>query len=178
MNYFDLFVLIVLGFAVIRGLQKGFIFELASLLALVLGIVGAVFLSGVTAQWLSNYITSKYISIIAFVFLLVGIIILVFLIAKMIDTMIKALALGWLNRIMGAMLAVVKAAFGISLVIFVLEFSGFGNRIIPPETRSSSRAFSTLEWIAPATFDLLRLNYQHLLPHIEEPNQSDTPVIV
>ena len=178
MNYFDLFVLVVLGFAVIRGLQKGFVFELASLLALVLGIVGAVFLSGVTAQWLSNYITSKYISIIAFVFLLVGIIILVFLVAKMIDTMIKALALGWLNRIMGALLAIFKAAFGISLVIFVLDFSGFGNHVISPETRNSSRAFAPLERIAPATFDLLRLNYQHLLPHNDETEQQTAPVIV
>ncbi len=178
MNYFDLFVIIVLGFAVIRGLQKGFVFELASLVALVLGIVGAVFLSGVTAQWLSNYITSKYISIISFVFLLVGIIIIVFLLAKVIDTMIKALALGWLNRIMGAVLAAVKAAFGISLIVFVLEFSGFGNRVITPETRSSSRAFAPLEWFAPAIFDLLRLNYQHLLPHRSDPDQHDTPVMI
>lgn len=178
MNYFDLFVLVVLTFALIKGLKKGFIIELASLIGLVLGIAGAIFFSGVTAQWLSGFITSKYLSIIAFVFLLVGIIILVFLLAKMVDSMVKALALGWLNRIMGAFFAIIKSAFGISLLIFVLEFSGYGMRVIPTETRENSHTFSTLEWLAPATFDLLQLNYQHLMPHNPEPQSPPASVMI
>lgn len=178
MNYFDLFVLVCFVFALIRGIRKGFIIELASLVALILGIAGAVLLSGVTAQWLANYITSKYISIIAFVFLLAGIIILVFLLAKMIDTMVKALSLGWLNRITGAFLAIIKSAFGISLLIFVLEFSGYGTRVIPPDVRSNSITFSFIQRFAPAVFDLFRINYEHLLPNDKEPATGPQPVMI
>jgi membrane protein required for colicin V production len=178
MNYFDLFVIVAFIFALIRGLQKGFVIELASLIGLILGIVGAIYLSGTTAEWLSEFIKSKYISIIAFLLIMVGIIILVFLLAKMVDNMVKALALGWLNRIMGAFFAIVKSAFGISLLIFVLEFSGYGLKIIPPQTRDSSYAFAPLEWLAPATFDLLQLNYEHLLPSYREPQAPPPPVII
>jgi len=178
MNYFDLFVLIIFAFAIIKGLQKGFIIELASLVGLILGIVGAIYLSGTTAEWLSAFITSKYISIIAFLLIMVGIIILVFLLAKMVDTMVQSMALGWLNRILGAFFALIKSAFGISLLIFVIEFSGFGLKIIPPQTRDNSYAFEPLERFAPATFNLLQLNYQHLLPSYREPQAPPPPVMI
>lgn len=174
MNYFDIFVLVILAFALIRGLLKGFIIELASLVALVLGIVGAVFLSDITAHWLSNYFTSKYIYIISFVLILVAIIILVFLIARLVDNIVKATPLGLVNRISGGFFAVIKAAFGISLLILVLDFSGFGMKIIPDDTRNSSHTFVFIEMFAPKTFDLINLNYQHLLPQKQE--QSPTPV--
>lgn len=178
MNYFDLFVLIIFAFAIIKGLQKGFVIELASLVGLILGIVGAIYLSGTTAEWLSAFITSKYISIIAFLLIMVGIIILVFLLAKMVETMVKALALGWLNRIMGAFFALVKSAFSISLLIFIIEFSGYGLKVIPPDTRDTSYTFKSLEWFAPATFTMLQLNYEHLLPSYREPQAPPPPVIV
>ncbi len=178
MNYFDLIFLVVLAFAIIRGLIKGFIIELASLVGLILGIIGAIYLSGVTSQWLANFITSKYISIIAFILLFVGLIILVQLAARIVDSTVKALALGWLNRILGGFFALIKSAYIISVLIFIIEFSGYGNKVIPPETREKSYLFIPLERLAPATMDLLRINYQHLLPQKNETPQLDEPVMI
>ena len=69
MNYIDLVFGIILIIAAIQGFRKGFIVELASLAALVLGIWGAIKFSDWTAGFISRTTSfhSDHLSTIAFV---------------------------------------------------------------------------------------------------------------
>ena len=69
MNYIDLVLGIILIIAAIQGFRKGFIVELASLAALVLGIWGAIKFSDWTAAFITRNtgFHSEHMSTIAFV---------------------------------------------------------------------------------------------------------------
>ncbi len=103
MNYIDLVLVIILIIAAFQGFRKGFIIELASLAALVLGIWGAIKFS----DWTAGFITrttgfhSDNMSTIAFVLTFIAIVILIHILGKVLDSAIKAVAMGFLNRLAG-----------------------------------------------------------------------------
>ena len=171
MNIFDFIFIALLVSALIKGLFKGFVMELATLAALFLGIIGAVFFSGIVTGWLSGVWTSKFIPIISFLILFVGIIIAVHLLSRLIDKLLKAIALGWLNRIAGGFLSFFKMVFLISILILTIDFLGFGERIISSEKREKSLMFSRIERFAPSIFEVLKIDYEHLTSKKKEKNK-------
>ncbi|MBP8960541.1 MAG: CvpA family protein, partial [Bacteroidales bacterium] len=69
MNYIDIIILIIMVIAVIYGFINGFIREVASLAALILGIWAAIKFSDWTALKLYEWfdMTGRYVGIIAFI---------------------------------------------------------------------------------------------------------------
>jgi membrane protein required for colicin V production len=172
MNIFDVIILIITSISLIIGIKKGFIMAIATLVASILGIIGAVLFSGIVAGWLSeNKTFGNYVPIISFLILFVGIIIAVLLLAKLIDTLIKTVHLGWLNRIGGGIFLVFKTMFLVSIFILIIDFFGFGTKIISYEKREKSFLFAPIERFAPATFNLFKIKYEHLMP---KNNQQET----
>ena len=155
--------LVIIIAALIKGLIKGFVVELATLAGLILGIVGAVLFSGIVANWLTGRVSSEFIPVLAFLILFVGIIICVHLLAKLVESFIKAIALGWLNRIAGGVFSVFKIVFVASIFILVVDAFGIGEKIIKQGIRSNSRLFNPIKQFAPKTFDLFKLRYEHLI---------------
>lgn len=167
MDTFDIIVGIVLIFFFFKGLKNGFIIELASVVALVAGIIAAVLFSDVVSQWLSEYITTRFISILSFFIVLIVVVIGVNLLAKMLDHLVKAIALGWLNRVIGALFGMLKAALIISVLLLLLDVFGLSQKWFTPEMKNSSYLFVPLEKLAPATLDLINVKIDHLLPKLE-----------
>ncbi|ASB49179.1 CvpA family protein [Alkalitalea saponilacus] len=168
MHIFDIIALIIILFFLFKGLKNGFIIELASLAALFLGIILAVMFSEVTATWLSDYITSRYVSILAFILVFTATVLGVHLVAKMIDKLVSAIALGWLNRLTGAAFGVVKAAILISIGILLFEATGLSEKYMTAENRENSLLYSHLQKAAPHALHLINLSVDHLLPRLEE----------
>jgi membrane protein required for colicin V production len=172
MASFDITMLVIIGIALIIGIKKGFVMAIATLAALFLGIIGAVLFSGIVAGWLSENQTFKNnIPIISFLILLTGIIIAVLLLAKLIDSLIKAVKLGWLNRIAGGIFYVFKMMFLVSIFILIFDFFGYGTQIISPQKREKSFLFTPVKRFAPATFDVLKIEYEHLKPMEKKKNK-------
>ena len=168
MNFFDIIILIITILSFIKGVFKGFISELATLAALILGIVGSMFFSGLVAKWLSDFVSTGLIPVVSFLVLFTGIVIAVHLLSKVVNKLLKAIALGWLNRIMGGIFASLKAIMLISIFIMVFDVFGFGTKIVTDKTREKSRLFIPVKNFAPSTFNLFRVNYEHLLPQKEK----------
>ena len=98
-NYLDVILLIPLVFGFITGLRKGLVFEIASLLALLLGAWGAIKFSYLMSNLLFTTFgwESPYRGLIALAITFIAIVIAINLIAKLIDTLIDAVALGFLR---------------------------------------------------------------------------------
>jgi membrane protein required for colicin V production len=152
MNFLDVILIILLGIAAIRGLKRGLILELATLVALVLGILAGFYLSGFVSGLLEKGFDyhGKYINIISFIIVFIAVIVLVRLLAKVIEKAVKAIALGFLNKLGGAIFSVLKTAFILSTMIYFLNRFDEGQRFIKPETRSRSFLFPVVEKLAPA----------------------------
>lgn len=137
--------LIVIFF--IRGYMKGLVVAAFSVLAIILGVFFALKLSGALATYMleQGWVTSGWSQIISYVILFVGVVLLVRLIARAIESALKAVMLGWVNKSLGGLLYV-----AISLVVWS-TFLWLGREVgvITPEHISESKTYAYIEPIAP-----------------------------
>ena len=109
-NYIDAFVLIALAYSFYKGFTKGLVIVLASFVALIFGVLGAIYFSDFAAELLKSKtdINEEYISISAFSITFMAIIFGVHLIAKIVNQAVKMVMLGPLNKIMGGVFSMLK----------------------------------------------------------------------
>ncbi len=137
MNTIDLVFAILLLWAAYRGYTKGFIVQLATLAALLLGILGAVMFSDFTSGLIIKKfdVSGQYLPIISFAVTFIAIVIAVHLLAKMINKLIDAIALGIVNRLLGVLFSVVKIAFVVSIILVLINKADNKYNFIPDDTK-------------------------------------------
>jgi membrane protein required for colicin V production len=159
MNYIDLILGIILILAAIQGFRQGFIVELASLAALILGIWGAIQFSDWTADFITDITgyKSNYLSIIAFVVTFIAIVILIHILGKVLDTAVKAVALGFLNRLAGIIFGVLKAAVILSIFLLLFESIDENVHILPSQQKADSKIYEPMKQLVPTLFPFIKL---------------------
>jgi membrane protein required for colicin V production len=140
MNLLDLFLLIPVVWLCIRGFSKGFIIELASLIGLVLGILAAYYFAGYVQDMLKDYFTfsDKATKIIAYILIFLAVMLVVYLIGKVIEKTIDLIALGWLNKLLGAIFGLAKGIVLVSIILFIIEKADSDNKVIKPNVKERS----------------------------------------
>ena len=122
MSYIDIVLGGLILFGVVKGFIKGLIVEVASLLALILGVYGAIHFSYFAGNLLSVYVnwSENYLNFAAFAITFVCIIVAISLLGRFLTKIAKLVALGMLNNLMGAVFGGLKIVliFGILLVFF------------------------------------------------------------
>lgn len=123
MNKIDIILLIILGFGLVRGFMRGLIIEMASLLAIVVGIYGAIHFSFFTASLLDKILPAEKqtLEVVAFGITLIVLVLGVMLLAKILTKMIKAAELGFLNRLGGAFFGLLKSIVIVGSIFVFLE---------------------------------------------------------
>jgi len=159
MNYIDLILGIILILAAIQGFRQGFIVELASLAALVLGIWGAIRFSDWTADFITDITGyhSEHLSTIAFVVTFIAIVILVHVLAKVLDTTVKAVALGFLNRLAGIIFGVLKTAVILSIFLLLFESIDENVHLLPSRQKAESKIYEPMKQLVPTLFPFIKL---------------------
>lgn len=168
-NYFDFIFAILLLWSAYRGLTKGFLITVASLAALILGVWGAIRFSHLTAALLINQFSmqTNYLALISFALTFIIIVILVHLLSRALNKLVKAAALGFVNRLAGLFFGILKTAFFISIILVILN--GINSRLpfIPEEHKENSLLYQPLSRLAPAIFPFL--NFEGIRERIPEP---------
>jgi membrane protein required for colicin V production len=159
MNYIDLVLGILLIIAAIQGFRKGFIIELASLAALVLGIWGAIKFSDFTAGFITKHtgFQSEHLSTIAFVVTFIVIVILIHIMGKMLDSIVKAVFLGFLNRLAGIIFGVLKSAVILSIVLLLFDDIDENVHILPAKQKQESKIYEPMKQLVPTLFPFIKL---------------------
>ena len=130
----------------------------ASLLALVLGIVGAIKLRPVFAASLDSVfnISPEHLNVMAFAAAFVVIVLVVNLVAFLVDKLIKAVALNFINRLLGMAFGLLVTAFVISMILWPVNQVNAEKQIIKPEHIEGSLLYKPLSAFAPAVFPYLK----------------------
>jgi len=157
MNWIDVIIIILLVFGLARGFISGFIKELASLLALILGIWGAIKFSAFTAERLYDYfdMTGQYVGIISFLITFIIIVIVIHFIGLLVDKFVEKISLGVLNSLLGLVFGVFKTALILSVIFTVLNAIDAKHHFLPKKQIEDSRLYSPIADIAPAIFPLI-----------------------
>jgi len=119
----DVAFILVMIVAIFKGLSKGFIVGIFSLLAFIIGLAAALKLSAAVAAYLSKNVTSatKWLPFISFLLVFIVVILLVSLGARLIKKTIDLAMLGWLDRIGGMVLFIVIYTIIFSVILFFAE---------------------------------------------------------
>lgn len=173
MNYFDIIFIIVFIWSGYRGITRGFIVMAASLAALIVGIWGAVRFSSFTYNVLSqNFeLKTQYLSLVAFALTFILIVVLIHLFARLIERLLKAVSLNFLNRIAGLLFGLIKTAFILSVILVVVNTIDKKLPIIPEEHKQNSLLYEPLSKLVPAIFPYLK--FEHIR---EKLAPEETPI--
>ncbi|MFV0237406.1 MAG: CvpA family protein [Flavobacteriales bacterium] len=123
-NIVDIIIGIFLTFGAYQGFNKGLIYQLSSLLSLLIGVYGSINFSNYVADYLSheNWIDPKYIKIAALFITFIGILIMIHFIGKALESFFSFTGLGILNTIGGILFSLIKQLVIVSLLIMFVLF--------------------------------------------------------
>ena len=126
MNYLDIIIGLIFFYGLFKGFTRGLIIEAASLLSIIIGILGALTFTPIIESLLSYFLSDEKLpsSIILFAASLILIVLGVNIFARNLTKLIKFVSLGGINKVLGGIFGVSKYILLISiLVVFVDQFS-------------------------------------------------------
>ncbi|MBK7384008.1 MAG: CvpA family protein [Flavobacteriales bacterium] len=145
MNWLDITLLIVLGFAALKGFQRGFIIELASVVGLVVGIWAGIHISEEVTEWLGLEIKQEAV---AFLITFVLVLVLITLLARVLTKVIDITQLSLPNKLAGIVFGVVRSAFTLSIALNLIM--GYSEGATPAQdVREASHLFTPIRAFAP-----------------------------
>ena len=181
MNYLDIIIAIILFLFGFKGLRKGLIIEIVTLLAFCAGIYGAMHFSDFTAAHMQDFmeIDPKYLNTIAFVLTFIILVVLVNLIGKLVSKWVKSMNLGFFDKLGGFLFGIIKGVLLCSVLLMVLNnFQLLG--VVKPEVKEKSKLYPYIEQTVPYVyrgFDLVKDYAKEVLPDEEtEENAVDNNV--
>jgi membrane protein required for colicin V production len=151
MNYIDIILCIPIAWGLYKGFTKGLIVEAATFVAFGLGVWGGIHFSDIMATKIKEWFNwnSPYLPIVSFAITFLGIVILIYFIAKLIQRMAEGMALGVLNKIGGAIFGALKFAMVMSVVIFVIDALEESYPVVSFKTKEESLLYKPVGKIAP-----------------------------
>ncbi len=131
---FDIVIVAISVLAFADGLRKGIISELATLVALIVGVYGAARFSPLTEQIIAPFLGDIPTRLVAFGVTLLLIVMAVHALSRLLTKLLRAMSLGMINRLAGGLFCTAKVLLIVSCCIGLL------NRIWPGDEGFLSEA--------------------------------------
>lgn len=163
MSIFDLVLLFLLLVGAYKGFRRGLMLEIAGLIAFLLGIyLGVRFLEEGKAL-LAGFtdIQTEYLPYAAFLLLFVVVVVGVHLLGYLLKKILDMTLLGTFDNLAGAFLGLLKFAFAISLLLWLLVRLQV---ILPGEWLADSVVYDYVAPVAPFVIDKVAV----WLPYLQE----------
>lgn len=160
MGLLDILLGIPLVWGLWKGLKNGLFMEIASIVALIAGIYGAIHFSYITGDYLSEHLEwdEHNMSIIAFVVTFVLIIIIVHLAGKLLTKVANFAMLGLLNKIAGAIFGTLKIAILLGAALIFFDRMDSTLNIMDENTKKESMLYQPIKDIGALIFDKVLKN--------------------
>jgi membrane protein required for colicin V production len=157
MNWIDATIVIILILSMVSGFINGLVKEAASLAALILGIWGAIKFSTFTAAKLYDYfdMSGKYVGIIAFLVTFGIIVVIIHFIGILADKIVDAVALGFVNRLLGIGFGLLKSVLIMSVFFVILNAIDARKPFLPKERIEESKFYNPISDFAPVIFPII-----------------------
>lgn len=123
MNWLDVVLLLPLLVGLVRGLMRGFISEIIAIVVVILGVVGAKIWAPPVSVWLLTQFAwpQGVCDAVAYTVLFLGIAIVLSIFAKLLTKLMRAIHLGWANRIAGGVFGLAKYGLIVLVAVFVMN---------------------------------------------------------
>ncbi len=149
---------IVLGalilFGLVRGFMKGLFVEVASLVALVAGVYGAIHFSNFASDFLYSKVdwNEKTINITAFAITFVIIVLAIALAGKALTKLADFAALGIINKFLGGVFGALKIALILSVVLNIFDKLNSTITFVDEENIDDTVLYKPVKSLIPTIF--------------------------
>ena len=159
MNIIDIILLLTVAVpGVYVGLKKGFIGQLAAVLALTLGIWLSFHFASALGQWLGKYVEleKSILEIVAFLLIFIGIFFACEGLGKQLGKIISSVVGGWIDNVLGIVLGIFKYSLIAGLAIMLFDSINGNFHFVKQETLDSSVFYAYMEWLIHTLFPYLK----------------------
>ena len=158
MGTIDIIILACFLPAVVIGLKDGFIRQLVALSALILGLYLSVRFSAPVGRWITErwHLEPFWIKVISFSAIFIAVALVLSLLGKLLEKVLKITMLGWLNRILGLVFAIITTALVVGTIIDVVNSANGMLEFIPEEKIAESRLYRPLLHLVETAFPYLK----------------------
>lgn len=168
----DLIIAVLLGYSFFKGLQKGLIVSVVSLIALIAGIYLSLRFSffmreilEVHTQWNPNAITVG-----AFLITFLLVLFSLFTLGKILTKLASTLALGIVNKLGGALFESIKMLLILSVFLNLFQKINYNNLLVSEEKLNESVFYHPVEQISQKVFPLMLEWYEMALDQLGKEN--------
>ena len=121
MNPFDILIIVILGYSLVRGLFRGLVKELSSIIGVLGGFYAAYTYYKVLAGLLAGLIhDTSYLNILSFLIIFCGVLIVIGVLGVIIKYVLNIAFLGWVDRIGGVVFGILKGVLIVSILFITL----------------------------------------------------------
>ncbi|MEQ3662473.1 MAG: CvpA family protein [Flavobacterium sp.] len=175
MSFIDIIFAALLGYAIYKGLKNGLFVEVASLLALIVGIFIAIKFSHIVRAVIETKVSwdPKYIEITAFALTFIAVVIVIHLSAKLLTKIVDFAYLGWINRLAGAGFSILKTILALSIVILLFEKINVNKMLVKEETLNDSIFYNPTKEISAFVYPQIEEWYESFSENSKEESQKE-----
>lgn len=162
MNWFDIFILILLIYCTINGYKSGLVKQLASSAGIIIGAIISGKISSIIYPYIQNiletptYLTAPLSYIIAFLFILL----FFYIIGMMLNTIVNTIKMGTLNKLAGVVLCSAKWIILVSILINIVSKADEHDKWTEEKMSKNSLTYSYIQPIAPKIIPFLRFSFE------------------
>lgn len=163
MSFLDIVLGLLLIYGLYKGLTNGLFVEIASLLALIAGIYGAIHFSYIAADYLSSNMNwnERYINITSFIVTFIIIVIVVHLAGKFLTKIADFAMLGLINKLAGAIFGTLKVAIIAGAVLVFFDRINSTVNFINEDTKKESILYEPIKEIGAFVFSKVLKNKEN-----------------
>lgn len=158
MGIFDIVILVCFLPAIYFGLKNGLIKQLITFCVIFFGIKLSLICSTAVSQWVLEHLgTSEFWGkAISFIVIFLVVAVVFSLLGKVIEKILKITLLGWLNKLLGLILAVCICAMIVSVAIYFFDSANARMHIVPAEKIAESHFYQPMLNLAQSVFPHLK----------------------
>jgi len=156
-NHWDIILFIPLAFAAWKGFRKGFIVELASIIALIAGIYIAANFSEVTANKLKEWLDLEgtWLGYVSFLITFIAVVFGIHALAKLVEKTANLVALKLANKLAGLLFGLIKMILITSIILNLLTCVDQYIPVLHKSSPEDSLLFEPVMNAAPAVLPIL-----------------------
>ena len=121
MNPFDVFIIIVICYSIIRGLFRGLVKEVSSIIGVLGGFYAAYSYYPMVAKLIARFVKDpSYLNILSFLIIFCLILIIISIIGVIIKYLLNVAFLGWVDRLCGVFFGLIKGILIVTVLFIIL----------------------------------------------------------
>ncbi|MBT8283699.1 MAG: CvpA family protein [Muriicola sp.] len=160
MSFIDIVLGLLLLYGLFKGIKNGLVIEIASILALVAGLYGAIHFSYIVGNYLASQWdwNERTMSLASFIITFFVIVIAVITAGRLLTKIAEIAMLGLLNKIAGGLFGALKVAIILGAMLIFLESVNKSLKLVNEDTKAESVLYEPIRNLGELVFSAVIKN--------------------